>query len=127
MPLPPPCRVEEQTGCFVLRDANGHQLGYFYFEDEPGRRAQRPSTSPAMKHGGLRPILLSCRRSRSRSRFVPADSSLIAGALTDLVNGRIELKDVSPDTNPVDLIQLAKNLTDIAVELQRKCSARALD
>jgi len=59
------------------------------------------------------------------ARSVPVDTSSIAGALTFLVNGRIELKDVSADTNPVDLIELAKNLTDIAVELQRVRKAKA--
>ena len=24
--------------CFIVRDQNGQQLGYFYFEEEPGRR-----------------------------------------------------------------------------------------
>jgi hypothetical protein len=59
------------------------------------------------------------------ARSVPVDSSSIAGALTVLVNGRIELKDVSADTNPVNLIELAKDLTDIAVELQRARKAKA--
>jgi hypothetical protein len=36
--FPPPWSVEEQAACFVVRDNNGQKLGYFYFEDEPGRR-----------------------------------------------------------------------------------------
>jgi hypothetical protein len=30
--------VEEQSAYFVMRDHNGQQLAYVYFEDEPGRR-----------------------------------------------------------------------------------------
>jgi hypothetical protein len=37
--FPPPWAVEEQAACFVVRDANGQQLGYFYLEEEPGRRS----------------------------------------------------------------------------------------
>jgi hypothetical protein len=29
---------EEQPACFVVRDHNGQQLAYVYFEDELGRR-----------------------------------------------------------------------------------------
>jgi hypothetical protein len=36
--FPPPWTVEEQDACFVVRDHNGQQLAYVYFEDEPGRR-----------------------------------------------------------------------------------------
>ena len=37
--FPPPWSVEEQAACFVVRDHNGQQLAYVYFEDEPGRRS----------------------------------------------------------------------------------------
>jgi hypothetical protein len=29
---------EMNDACFIVRDKNGQQLGYFYFEEEPGRR-----------------------------------------------------------------------------------------
>jgi hypothetical protein len=37
--FPPPWSVEEQPACFAVRDHNGQQLAYVYFEDEPGRRS----------------------------------------------------------------------------------------
>jgi hypothetical protein len=38
--FPPPWTVEENNhACFIVRDKNGQALGYFYFEDEPGRRS----------------------------------------------------------------------------------------
>jgi len=38
--FPPPWIVEEpNNACFIVRDATGQALGYFYFEDEPGRRS----------------------------------------------------------------------------------------
>jgi hypothetical protein len=36
---PPPWSVEELDACFVVRDRNGQQLAYVYFEEEPGRRS----------------------------------------------------------------------------------------
>ena len=32
--FPPPWSVEETDACFIVRDANGQALAYFYFEDE---------------------------------------------------------------------------------------------
>jgi len=37
--FPPPWTVEELDACFVVRDGNGQQLAYVYFEDGPGRRS----------------------------------------------------------------------------------------
>jgi hypothetical protein len=38
--FPPPWTVEEYNdACFIVHDKNGQALGYFYFEEEPGRRA----------------------------------------------------------------------------------------
>ena len=37
--FPPPWTVEELEACFVVRDHDGQQLAYVYFEDEPGRRS----------------------------------------------------------------------------------------
>jgi hypothetical protein len=40
--FPPPWTIEEMNdACFIVRDKNGQALGYFYFEDEPGRRAHQ--------------------------------------------------------------------------------------
>ena len=33
--FPPPWSVEELDACFVVRDNDGQQLAYVYFEDEP--------------------------------------------------------------------------------------------
>jgi hypothetical protein len=37
--LPCALSVEEQPACFVVRDHDGQQLAYVYFEEEPGRRS----------------------------------------------------------------------------------------
>jgi hypothetical protein len=38
--FPPPWTLEENNDAyFIVRDKNGQALGYFYFEEEPGRRS----------------------------------------------------------------------------------------
>src|SRR5262249_29939493 len=38
--FPPPWSVEEYNdACFIVRDNDGQQLAYVYFENEPGRRS----------------------------------------------------------------------------------------
>jgi hypothetical protein len=45
--FPPPWIVEEHNdACFIVKDATGQALGYFCFEDEPGRRSV---VKPAIK------------------------------------------------------------------------------
>jgi hypothetical protein len=36
--FPPPWTIEEHAESFIVRDATGQALGYFYFEDEPQRQ-----------------------------------------------------------------------------------------
>ena len=37
--FPPPWSIDEYNeACFIVKDATGQALAYFYFEDEPGRR-----------------------------------------------------------------------------------------
>jgi hypothetical protein len=38
--FPPPWTIEELNDvCFIVSDASGQKLSYFYFEEEPGRRS----------------------------------------------------------------------------------------
>jgi hypothetical protein len=38
-PLPPWSVEEYNSACFIVRNNNGQQLAYVYFEEEPGRRS----------------------------------------------------------------------------------------
>jgi hypothetical protein len=35
--FPPPWSAEVQPNCFIVRDADGQQIAYVYYESEPGR------------------------------------------------------------------------------------------
>jgi hypothetical protein len=37
--FPPPWSAELQSNYYVVRDADGQQLAYVYYENEPGRRS----------------------------------------------------------------------------------------
>jgi hypothetical protein len=36
--FPPPWSIEDTGTAFVVMDSSGQKLGYFYYEEEPGRR-----------------------------------------------------------------------------------------
>jgi hypothetical protein len=64
-PIENPLSFEEQAACFVVRDRNGQQLAYVYFEDEPAARLLTRTT-----RGGSRinnPPVLSCATLTVRS------------------------------------------------------------
>jgi hypothetical protein len=44
--FPPPWIVEELDACFIVKDASGQKLGYFYYEEEPGRRSEAKLLKP---------------------------------------------------------------------------------
>jgi hypothetical protein len=37
--FPPPWSVEDTGAAFVVKDGSGQKLGYFYYEEEAGRRS----------------------------------------------------------------------------------------
>jgi hypothetical protein len=39
MAVSPERRGARRAACFIIHDASGQALGYFYFEEEPGRRS----------------------------------------------------------------------------------------
>jgi hypothetical protein len=52
--FPPPWTIDEHAESFIVRDATGQALGYFYFDDEPGRRSAAKAAHPRRgpPHGG---------------------------------------------------------------------------
>ena len=36
--FPPPWSIEERPACYIVKDANKQALGYFYYEEDQGRR-----------------------------------------------------------------------------------------
>jgi hypothetical protein len=66
--FPPPWTVEGLEACFVVKDAGGQKLGYFYFEDEPGRRSAKLLT-------------------KDQARRIAANVAKAAGAIAETIVG----------------------------------------
>jgi hypothetical protein len=49
--FPPPWSVEDTGAAFVVKDGGGQKLGYFYYEEEAGRRstAKMPTKDEARR------------------------------------------------------------------------------
>jgi len=50
--FPAPWSVEDTGAAFVVKDAAGQKLGYFYYEEESGRRTRRvksTKSTPSLK------------------------------------------------------------------------------
>jgi hypothetical protein len=69
--FPPPWSIEDTGAAFVVKDGSGQKLGYFYYEEEPGRRttAKMLTKDEAL---GSRPTWRSCRTCCGRNSAPPA-------------------------------------------------------
>jgi len=69
---PPPWTIEEHTETFIVRNATGQALAYFYFEEKPGRRSAAKLLTRDEAHGRWCVLPVSspschlCTASRSR-------------------------------------------------------------
>jgi len=46
--FPAPSSAELTPNCFIVRDADGQQLAYVYYENEPGRRSAAKLLTPIL-------------------------------------------------------------------------------
>ena len=85
--FPPPRSIEDTGAAFVVKDASGQKLGYFYYEEESGRRSaakmltkdeaapdrgQRGEAAGALEQG-LIGVSSRQRRSRCSVRILDTD------------------------------------------------------
>jgi hypothetical protein len=71
--FPAPWSAELTPNCFIVRDANGQQLAYVYYESEPGRRSAAKLLS------------------KDEARRIAANIGIAAGAFAEAVIRSVEL------------------------------------
>jgi len=77
--FPPPWTIDEaNNACFIVRDSAGRALGYFYFEEEPGR----PSAA--------KPLSCSLENSPGEIRLSPREASQKGGIAKICKNAKVK-------------------------------------
>jgi hypothetical protein len=73
--FPPPWTIEElNNACFIVKDASGQKLAYFYFEEEPGRRS---AAKLLTKDEARRIATISALHSSQKAKFVEWKKSCV--------------------------------------------------
>ena len=64
--FPPPRSIEERQESFIVKDANGQQIAYLYFENEPQRQMSKSghrlsaSSNQTSQLNGLSALIYLC-------------------------------------------------------------------
>jgi hypothetical protein len=86
--FPPPWSIEDTGAAFVVKDSSGQKLGYFYYEEEPGRRsaakllAKDEARRIAVNFAELPDLLGKVNANPGTSYFVMAATPRLVGART---------------------------------------------
>ena len=104
--FPPPWTIEERVESFIVHDATGQALGYFYFEDEPGSAQRRSCLASTRPGRGTSPSCRSCGGGMAESCGITAS---VLGA-PDHTQARARSEAGTKQKPPSDHEALAKAL-----------------